>query len=875
MKTHPTMRKRRKSTGLKVVTDWMKSRDQRPFPFQRKTWKAIVDGQNGILHSPTGSGKTLAIWLGALARWIDKQNPDISDANEQPGKRKRRINRNTAEPIRVIWITPLRALAADTLLALREPVDELQLPWTVERRTSDTSSGLKTKQNNRLPSCLITTPESLSVLLSYEKSQTQFDSLQLIVLDEWHELMGTKRGVQAELCLSRLRSISSGAATWAISATIGNVVEAMETAMGVAKGVEKAIQARSAIEGISQSPQVTLACALGSNSTTIIKAPARRKLSMRSLIPKNIERFPWAGHMGLNFLDAVIEAIDQKKSSLVFTNTRSQAEKWYSAILHGKPDWAGKIGLHHGSMDRKKRNWVERELDAGNLRCVVCTSSLDLGVDFFPVEQVLQVGSPKGIARLLQRAGRSGHYPGGKSELVFVPTHALELVELAAAKRAIKNNDIESRNPILGALDVLAQHVVTLAAGSGFDSDSLLEEVRTTRCFSELTEIEWQWVLDFAERGGNSLRAYPEFRRIVRGDDGIFKTADDKVARRHRMGIGTITSDREVMVKYMKGGRLGTIEERFVSKLKPGDNFLFAGRTLKLIMMRDMTAWVRRAKGKVAALPRWMGGRLPLSTELSSAVRSQLADAKDGVFAGPEMKAVKPLLQLQARWSTIPDQDALLIEKVKTRDGYHLFVYPFEGRLVHEGLAAILAWRISQLQPISFATTINDYGIELLSPTEPLLEAAIEKGLFSTDNLLNQIERSMNATELDRRQFRDIARITGLVQGGFPGQGKNSKQLQASSDMFFDVFRQYDPENLLLKLARREVLAFQLEHTRLACALQRLSKAHVEIKFPPKPTPLAFPILIDRLKMKLSSEKVADRIARLTAQFEKEANKNR
>ena len=572
--------------------------------------------------------------------------------------------------------------------------------------------------------------------------------------------------------------------------------------------------------------------------------------------------------MGLKSVPAVIEAIESKRSSLIFTNTRSQSEKWYSAILHAKPEWAGKIGLHHGSLDRGKRAWVERELDAGNLHCVVCTSSLDLGVDFFPVEQVMQVGSPKGIARLMQRAGRSGHYPGGKSQLVFVPTHALELIELAAAKDALKQNRIESRVPLTGSLDVLVQHVVTLAAGTHVDAEALFHEVRQTNAFENLTEVEWQWVLDFVQRGGESLRAYPDFRRVVEAEEGL-TISDDKIAKRHRMSIGTISSDREVLVKFLKGGRLGTIEERFVSKLKPGDNFLFAGRTLKLVMIRDMTAWVKRAKGKVAALPRWAGGRLPLSSELSEAVRDKLGDAKRGKFSGPEMKAVKPLLELQSKWSEIPDENSLLIEQVKTRDGFHLFVYPFEGRLVHEGLAAILAWRMSRLQPITFATTINDYGIELLSPTEPPLEKAIESGLFDTNNLLDQINKSMNAGELDRRQFRDIARIAGLVFGGLPGQGKSSRQLQASSDMFFDVFREYDSENLLLKQARREVLDLQLEHQRLSEAMWRLSKAKLVITHPPKPTPLAFPILVDRLRMKLSSEKLADRIARLTKQFEK------
>jgi ATP-dependent Lhr-like helicase len=843
------------TSSIKRVSEWMKSKDRRPFPFQRKVWKSIVAGEDGILHSPTGTGKTLAIWLGAIAAWQAQHSQSQIDAKTEKAQRKtKRVNRNNFEPIQVLWVTPLRALAADTLLALQEPVADLKLPWIVERRTSDTSSSVKTKQKNRLPSCLITTPESLSILLSYPKTQSQFSTLKLIVLDEWHELMGTKRGVQAELGLSRLRTLSPAARTWAVSATIGNVEQAMLTAIGnVADGP-------AASEGAVGEKVAT--------NATVVKAPARRKLSMRSLTPKTIERFPWAGHMGLKSLDAVVEAIDSVGSSLVFTNTRAQAERWYAAILYAKPEWAGKIGLHHGSLDRKKRAWVERELDSGNLRCVVCTSSLDLGVDFFPVEQVLQVGSPKGIARLMQRAGRSGHYPGGKSQLVFVPTHALELVELAAAKDALKQNRIESRIPLTGSLDVLAQHVVTIAAGTTFDAEELYHEVRQTNAFSQLTEIEWQWVLDFVQRGGESLRAYPDFKRVVATEGGLTIT-DDKIAKRHRMSIGTISSDREVLVQFLKGGKLGTIEERFVSKLKPGDNFLFAGRTLKLVMIRDMTAWVRRAKGKVAALPRWAGGRLPLSSELAEAVREKLGDAKRGKFSGPEMRAIKPLLELQANWSEIPDERSLLIEQVKTRDGFHTFVYPFEGRLVHEGLAAILAWRMSRLQPITFSTTINDYGIELLSPTKPPLEQAIESGLFTADNLLNQIDKSMNAGELDRRQFRDIARIAGLVFGGLPGQGKSSRHLQASSDMFFDVFRDYDPDNLLLEQSRREVLDLQLEHRRLSAAMLRLSRANLILKHPPKPTPLCFPILVDRLRMKLSSEKLADRIARMTQQLEK------
>lgn len=825
----------------------MKSKDRKPFPFQRAVWKSLAEGNSGILHSPTGTGKTLAVWLGAIADWRQRIKAFSLESKTEKRRSSKRITRGSYDPIQVVWVTPLRALAADTLLALREPAEDLHLPWNIELRTSDTSSALKSKQNERLPSCLVTTPESLSLLLSYPKTQAQFSHLNLIVLDEWHELMSSKRGVQMELCLARLRSLSSQVRTWAISATIGNVQQAMETAIGPrAHDLQKA---------------------------TVIKAPARRRLLMKSLVPEKIELFPWAGHMGLKSLPQVIEALESAGSSLVFTNTRSQAERWYSAILHAKPMWAGQMGLHHGSLDRKARKWVEQELDAGNLRCVVCTSTLDLGVDFFPVEQVLQVGSPKGIARLMQRAGRSGHYPGGKSQLIFAPTHALELVELAAAKEALANNRIEARIPRQNCLDVLAQHLVTVAAGRPFVPDEMLKEVRATNAFQELRATEWLWVLDFVQRGGESLQAYPDFCRLVE-EDGQLRVADSKIAKRHRYSIGTISSDREMLVKFLTGGRLGTIEERFISKLKPGDNFMFAGRTLKLVTVRDMTAWVRRAKGRVAALPRWMGGHLPLSNELAEAVRDKLSEANRGEFVGREMKAVRPLLELQAEWSAIPTDETLVIEKVKTREGHHLFIYPFEGRLVHEGLAAILAWRMSQLQPITFASTVNDYGIELLSPTEPPLERALESGFFSPESLSNQIEKSMNATELDRRQFRDIARVAGLVFGGLPGQGKSSKQLQASSDMFFDVFRQYDPENLLLKQARREVLELQLEYGRLAQAMQRLAESHISLQHPPRPTPMAFPLLVDRLRIRLSSEKLEDRVARMTQQLLRHAEKN-
>ncbi|MBX9579491.1 MAG: ligase-associated DNA damage response DEXH box helicase [Gemmataceae bacterium] len=594
-----------------------------------------------------------------------------------------------------------------------------------------------------------------------------------------------------------------------------------------------------------------------------------------AVLPPKVERFPWAGHLGLQLVPQVVAAVEEGRTALVFTNTRSQTEQWYQALLAARPDWAGQIALHHGSLDKKVRDWVEDGLRAGTLRCVVCTSTLDLGVDFAPVDRVLQVGSPKGVARLLQRAGRSGHRPGVPSRVTCVPTNALELVEVAAARAAAAAGRIEARPPPGKPLDVLAQHLVTCALGGGFRSDELYDEVRSTYSYRDLSEGEWGWVLDFVVRGGDSLRAYPEYRRVVLADDGLFKVEDARIARFHRMSVGTIVGEASIRVRFVRGPALGTIEESFLSRLKPGDHFLFAGRLLKLVRVHEMTAWVRKAAGAKPAVPRWAGGRMPLSSELAAGVRAKLEEARDGADRDPELAAVRPILELQRRWSALPAADELLVERVRSREGHHLFVYPFEGRSVHEGLAALLAYRLSRRAPVTFTLAVNDYGFELLSPDPaPLADDGLGldlRPLLSPDGLADDILASLNATELARRAFREIARVAGLVFPGFPGSGKTAKQLQASSNLFFEVFREYDPGNLLLEQARREVLERQLDESRLRAALVRLGRAEVVVTRPPKPTPLAFPLLVDRMRESVSSEALADRVRRMQKEYERAA----
>ncbi len=813
-------------TVLDPAEAWFQSHEWEAFGFQRDVWRAYLGGESGLIHAATGTGKTLAAWWGPLL--------------EQIGEAERVRN---ALPLRVLWLTPLRALAADTANALRQPVTDLDLPWTVETRTGDTPASARARQTRRLPTALVTTPESLSLLLSRDNAAAQFESLRLVVVDEWHELMGTKRGVLTQLALSRLRGIRPRLRTWGLSATIGNLDEATRALLG-----QKSVEHSRVIRGAEP-------------KTTVVDA----------LIPEVIERFPWAGHLGTQMVGQVAAAIDEGQTSIVFTNTRSQTEIWYQALLAHRPDWAGSIALHHGSLDRKTRDWVEDGLRNATLRCVVATSSLDLGVDFSPVDRVLQIGSPKGIARLLQRAGRSGHRPGAASRVTCVPTHTLELIEVAAARDAMNAGVIESRYPITRALDVLAQHVVTIAVGEGFRPEELLAEIRSTDAYADLPDDEWQWVLAFVSSGGESLRAYPEYSKVTIDDTGRWHVDDRTIARRHRSSIGTIVSDAHIVVQYLRGRRLGSVEESFIARLNPGDRFVFGGIPLEFVRVRDMVAWVRRSNSGKGLIPRWMGSRLPLSGELAASIREKLGQAAKGEYNDREMLALRPILEIQAKWSRIPSPEEFLIERVKTREGFHLFFFPFEGRLVHEGLAALFAWRIARLAPISFSMSANDYGFELLSPDEAPLDEALAAGLLDGENLVDDIPASLNATEMARRQFREIARVAGLVFPGYPRSGKTARQLQASSGLFFDVFSRYDPANMLLSQAHREVLERQLERTRLGHTLQRLSNVKVVVTNPKRTPPLAFPLLIDRTREKVSSEKLVDRVRRMQRVLERAA----
>ncbi len=808
---------------------WFRTRGWAPFSFQRETWKAFLAGESGLLHSTTGTGKTYAVYFAALEEAIKR--------------------RDQGGGMRVLWITPLRALAADTESSLANPTAEIWPAWKVGRRTGDTSSHTRKKIAGKPPETLITTPESLSLLLSQPGFLHHFASLRLVVVDEWHELLSSKRGVLLELSLARLRSLAPQARLWGLSATLGNTAEAA-TALG----------------GFSADGQA--------RPMRIIQGKIPKKLTITTLLPPADDRYPWAGHLGLQLLPGVIDLLRKHVSSIVFTNTRSQAELWFRALTVAMPDWADRIGLHHGSLSQEVRAHAEEGLRTGALRAVVSTSSLDLGVDFAPVDAVLQIGSPKGVARLMQRAGRSGHQPGAESTIYCVPANTFELVEIAAARDLALAGKIEDRPPLHNPLDVLCQHIVTVAAGGmgigvfGFSEQALLAEVRSTHAYRKLTEEEWQWALDFAARGGASLHGYPEFVRL-RKEDGQFVLRDEAFGRQHRMGIGTITSAASVSVQFANGQRLGSVEESFVAKLRTGDRFLFAGKSLELVRVRDLRATVRVAKAGPRGVPQWMGGRMPLSSRLSEGVRERLEAARSGHLDTPEMNRLRGILEIQKSVSHIPAANELLIERLTSREGHHLFIYPFEGRLVHEGLATLCAYRLSRLQPISFSLSINDYGFELLSPDPAPLDIGLGEGLFSETRLVEDILASINAGELAKRQFREIARIAGLTPEGVGRGRKSARQLLVSSSLLYNVFERYEPSNRLLQQATREVLENQLEESRLRSTLAALQNKKLLIAVTPSPSPLAYPLFVERLRQQLSSEKLSDRIRRMEVVMEK------
>jgi len=829
------------SCSLAPIEAWFHQQGWTPMPFQQQTWQAYLSGKSGLLQVPTGSGKTYAAVMGPIAEMIEQQ----------------------AKGLRLLVITPLRALSRDLALAIEAPISTMNWPLRVGIRNGDTSSHERSQQLRTPPQILITTPESLSVMLANPKAAQLFEQLKAVVLDEWHEVMGSKRGSQSELCLSWLRQLRPQLRTWAISATIGNLEEAAMAALGTG------------------------------SSPKIITSDIQRTTTIRSLVPERIDGFPWGGHLGLRMYEELVAGLEPGVSTLLFTNTRNQAERWHQCLRFACPEMEGALALHHSAIDRTEREAIEAQVKEGAMRWVVCTSSLDLGVDFQPVERVVQIGSAKNLARLLQRAGRSAHCPGGTSQVLFMPTNALELLEVSAMRRGLENGLVEHRRAPELPLDVLLQHLTTLACGPGFEPNKELQTVRRSWSYRHLSDQQWQWCLQFLEHGGTCLAAYPRYRKLVRsrcdsdepagdGEPYRYRVLNKTIARLHRFNIGTITADPSISVRFVRGAVIGHVEEAFIGRLKPGDVFFFAGRQLEFVRLRDMTAQVKATTRKSSTVPAWAGGQMAISDLLSQHLRLEVdrcarALAGEARLDTPELQALEPLLERQISLSGLPRSDQLLVELCRSREGSHLFVFPFEGRFVHEGIGFLWAWRLARQHASTITVSVNDYGFELMAPKDYPFEELLDlhgDTLLDPERLSGDLEQALNFSELCRRRFRAIAQVSGLITQAIPGQNKSGGQLQISAALLYDVFQKHEPASLLLEQARREVLNEQLESTRLKSVLERMAASTWRVERTSRPGPLAFPLLVERLGSRLSNESMLERVQRMIAEAQRAEDKN-
>ena len=801
------------STKIKpsLPSQFFESQNWKPFLFQKKCWKHVLDGQSGLLNAPTGSGKTYALLAPILQT----------------------LHHNPSEHFQAIWVCPIRALTKEIHHAAQRMIQALKLNVQAEVRTGDTTTSRKQLHWKKPPDLLITTPESIHVLLSKQGYSTKMQGLKYIVVDEWHDMMGTKRGVQVELAMTRIHALNPTSILWGISATIGNIEEAIQVLLATKK------------------------------EPIFVRANIKKKISVTSIIPKDIHSFPWAGYLGIRMLKQVIPVIKKHTTTLIFTNTRSQCEIWYQQILEASPDLAGLMAMHHSSIAEEQRHWVEDSLKQGKLKVVVCTSSLDLGVDFHQVDGIIQIGGPKGVARFVQRAGRSGHKPGASSKIYFAPTHALELVEALALKQAIKNNIVEPCYPMYRCFDVLVQYMMTLAISEGFCPDTLYKEILQAHCYETVTTEEWQWCVNYLISGSDALQAYDEYKKLGLDSGGIVRPLNQKVAKHHRLSIGTIVSDQLLVVRYMNGRKLGNIEETFIAQLNPGTTFWFTGKALLLNHIKGDDVYVEPSKKPKGRVPSWLGSRMSLSSEMADELRYVISESNSLLKNTLEIKCLKPLLETQLKYSVLPKKNQLLVEKLHSADGYHIFIYPFEGRVAHEGLGGLIAYRLSKNNNITFSIAMNDYGIEILSDKKINLVLEDVKSLFDSKHLRNDLDASINKLEMARRRFREIAAISGLTFQGYPSQRKRAKHLQSSSAMLFDVFSDYDDKNLLYRQSYEEAMILQYEESRIRKVLQRMeAQEHLLVELE-KPSLLSFPILVDRKRDRISSEKLSDQIHKM------------
>lgn len=797
------------SEGLpQAFVDWFDGRGWRPRPHQLDMLELAERGRNALLIAPTGGGKTLAGFL-----------PSLVDLAKRP-----------RAGLHTLYISPLKALTYDISRNLEMPVSEIGLDLTLETRTGDTPQSKRARQRHTPPNLLLTTPEQLALMLASRDTLKIFENLHTIVVDELHAIADSKRGDLLALGLARLATIAPQHRRVGLSATIADP-ERLSRFIGLA-GSEAEI-----VRG-APGPKPTV---------DILRAEGR---------------IPWSGHSARHAIPELYDLIRQSKTVLVFVNTRSQAEIIFQELWRVNDD-ALAIALHHGSLDVERRRKVETAMARGSLRAVVCTSTLDLGIDWGDVDMVVQIGAPKGAARTLQRIGRANHRLDEPSRGMFAPANRFEEMECLAALEALDLGEVDGPVRQQGGLDVLAQHILGIACGAPFDADEVYLEITRTEPYGDLERETFDRVVGFVATGGYALKSYERYNRLRQTGDGRWRVANPRIAQQYRLNVGTIVEAPMLKVRLRGGRQLGEVEEYFIEQLSLGDTFVFAGEVLRFQSVQETTAYVIRAPGEEASVPSYMGGKFPLSTFLAAKVRRILAEPEKHPGLSHQ---TQEWLRIQKWRSILPRPDDLLVETFPRGSKYYMVAYPFEGRLAHQTLGMLLTRRMERagLRPLGFVA--NDYAISVWSLRPP---KDIDT-LFHKDMLGDDLEDWLDQSILMKRTFRNVATIAGLIERRFPGKEKSGRQMTISSDLIYDVLREHEPDHVLLRATWSDAATGLLDIRRLSDMLVRI-EGKITVQRLDRISPLAVPVMLEISKEPVYGEAMDDLVAEVADDLMAEA----
>ncbi|MCE4225713.1 ligase-associated DNA damage response DEXH box helicase [Methylobacterium sp. C25] len=834
-------------------TDWFASRGWQPRAHQIALLDNARAGRSTLLVAPTGAGKTLAGFLPSLVA--------LSEARRKP----------TEHRLHTLYVSPLKALAVDIARNLDAPIAEMGLSIRVETRTGDTPSHKRTRQIARPPDILLTTPEQLSLLLAHREAAELLGGLQHIVLDELHALVTSKRGDLLSLALARLRRLSPQATAIGLSATVREPDELRRYLVGQGMAAPSPLPSAGEGRGSAEPPMADL---------VVVEGGAKADLHMLDIA----RTLPLAGHTAWHSMPAIYDLIREHRTVLVFVNTRLQAEYTFQELWRLNDDVLP-IAIHHGSLDAAQRRRVEAAMSAGQLRAIVCTATLDLGIDWGDVDLVINIGAPKGASRIMQRIGRANHRMDEPSKAYLVPGNRFEMLECRAALDAVEEAAQDTPDARIGALDVLAQHVLGMACAEAFDANELYDEIVSAAPYQYLTWEMFEAVVDYVATGGYALRAYERFAKILRGPDGLWRVRDARIAQQYRMNVGTIVEAARVKVRLTrhlrgkpgtvmpKSGRvLGEIEEEFGETLTVGDTFLFAGEVLRFEGMFEDDCLVTRAKNiEDPAIPSYAGSKFPLSTFLAARVRAIIADPFEWDRLPPQLS--KYLLQ-QRKHSVLPGERDLLVETFPRGNRFYLTAFPFEGRLAHQTLGMLLTRRLerARLQPHGFAA--NDYGIAIWMGRDVSERIAIDPGfaqaLFDEDMLGDDLEAWLDESAMMKRTFRQCAVIAGLIERRYPGQKKTGRQVTISTDLIYDVLRKHQPDHLLLQAARQDAATGLLDVARLGMMLRRI-KGRITHKALDRVSPLSVSVMLEIGRERVYGEGADEILAEAEAELLEEA----